>query len=261
MSTLGVRLFAAILCLSVAIFVRGSIAAEDQALALLDKAIRARGGEENLAKFKAASWRTREKAHGSEGIATVSAKCFRHGSEQFRRDAEFALDDIRVNTSLVIDGTEGWVRTRNGDVVKITDEADLVETKSNSLYLSWITTLAPLKSKEFKLSPGGELKVADRVTSCLLVSREGCRDVLLCFDKESGLLVRSELPLKVQSGSEQELGKVLIEEKLFSDYRETDGVRWAARIITKLDGKLRNEMEIVEFKPLEKLDDAVFAKP
>ena len=262
MSRFGVPGFSAVvLSLSVALLVCSSIAAEEQVVALLDKAIKAMGGAEHLTKFKAASWKTNEKAYGPEGIATVVAECARQGSEQFRRDVEFALDDVRVKTTFVINGTEGWIRNRHGKVVAIAEEADLAETKTNSVYLSWITTLVPLKGKEFKLSPGGELKVGDRITSCMLVSRDRYRDVMLCFDKETGLLLRSEMPVKVQSGSEQELGKILIEEKLYSDYREIDGVRWAKRITTKIDGKLRSETDIVEFKPHEKLDDAVFAKP
>jgi len=262
MSKSGVlRISTVVLSLSVGLLVRGSIAADDQVAAVLDKAIEGTGGSENLAKFKAASWKTNEKAYGPEGIAMVAAECARQGSEQFRRSVEFALDDVRVKTTFVINRTEGWVRNRQGEVVSIAEETDLAEAKTNSVYLSWVTTLVPLKAKEFKLSPGGELKVGDRVTSCLLISRAGYHDVMLCFDKETGLLVRSERPLKVQSGSEQELGKVLIEEKLYTDYQETDGLRWAKRIITKIDGKLRNETEIVEFKPHEKLDDAIFAKP
>jgi hypothetical protein len=69
------------------------------------------------------------------------------------------------------------------------------------------------------------------------------------------------MPVKVQSGGEQDLDKVLIEEKFYSSYQETDRVRWAGQITTRLDGKLRNETDIVEFKPHEKLDNAVFAKP
>ena len=255
------RVLAVVLCLSVALLVRSSIPAEDQVQALLDRAIRAMGGAENLTKFKAASWKTNEKAYGPEGIATVVAECARQGSEQFRRDAEFALDDVRVKTTFVINVTEIWVRNRNGEVVAIAQEADLGETKTNSLYLSWIATLVPLKDKGFKLSPAGELKVGDRATWCLLVSREGQRAVMLCFDKETGLLLRSEMPVKVQTGTEQEIGKVLIEEKLYSDYQEVDGVRWAKRIVTKIDGMVRNETDIVEFKPQEKLDDTIFAKP
>src|SRR5438445_204089 len=83
---------------------------------------------------------------------------------------------------------------------------ELAETKTNYLYLSWIRTLVPLKDKAFKLSPGGELKAGDRAAVCLLVSREGYRDALLCFDKETGLLVKSEMPIKVVRGSEQEIG-------------------------------------------------------
>ena len=255
------RVSTTVLCLTVSLFVRSSVAAEDQVQALLDKAIVAMGGAENLTKFKAASWKTDEKAFGPEGIARVVAECARQGSEQFRRDVEFALDDVRVRTTFVINGTEGWVRNRNGEVVAIAQEADLAEIKTNSVYHSWITTLVPLKGKGIKLSPGGELKVGDRTTLCLLVSRDGHRDVMLCFDKETDLLLRSESPVKLQAGSEQELGKILIEERLYSDYREIDGVRWAKKIITKVDGKVRNETDIVEFKPHEKLDEAIFAKP
>src|SRR5262245_26680190 len=255
------RISIVVLSLSVVFLFRSSIAAEGQVAEVLDKAIEAIGGSETLAKFKAACWETNEKSYGPDGTGTFAAEYARQGSEQFHRSMKFALDDGRVTNALVINGAEGWVRNRLGAVVAITERTSLAEAKTNSIYLSWITTLIPLKGKEFKLSSGGELKLGDRVASCLLISHDGYHDVLLCFDKETGLLARSERPIKVQSGSPQEIGKVLIEEKLYTDYQTTDGVRWARRIITKIDGKVRNETEVLEFKFHEKLDDAVFAKP
>jgi hypothetical protein len=256
------RVSVAAACIFLTIFVGGFTSAQDQSgpRELLEKAMKAMGGEEKLTKFKAASWKFRGKGYGPEGVATTVGECFRHGADQYRCDAEWEFEGKRVKFTEVINRNDGWVRNTAGTFA-IGEEEEFSEIKTQQLYLRWLTTLVPLKDKLFTLSSGGELKVGDRMTSCLLVSREGYRDVLLCFDKESCLLIRSEMPVKVQRGSDAEIGKLLIQETYFSDYKEAETVRYASKMTTKIDGKLRSEVEITEFKPHEMLSEIHFAKP
>ncbi len=261
-NSIGRRVFCAVVLLSVSLSLSGPALADDQSdpRMVLAKAIKAMGGEATLAKFKAASWKFTSKGHGPEGIATSVGECFRQGGDQYNCNWEWQFGDRRLQFAEVINGKQGWIHTPTG-TRSIAKEEEFTETKSERLYLRWITTLVPLKHKDFKLAPGGELRIGDRTTVGVLVSREGYRDAFLSFDKETGLLVKADIPIKVQRGSEPDIGKVLLQEHHYSNYKEAKGCRYAGRIVTKLDGKLQTEVQITEFTPYQMLDDSTFAKP
>ncbi len=241
----------------------GAVRADDQAemIALLDKGIKALGGEATLKKYQAATWKGTATGYGPEGKSVATAEWSVQGPEQYRREAEIeVLGQNAGNTVEVINGKEGWVKALDNKVRPL-DKESFPRVKVNRLYAHWVTTLVPLKDKAFKLSPFGEVKIGDRPAVGITVSRKGYPDITLCFDKETGVLLKSETVIELDSGTDDEIGKTVTEERLYTDYRETDGVRRARKVTAKVDGKLRWELEISEFKPHEKLDDSVFAKP
>ena len=88
------------------------------------------------------------------------------------------------------------------------------------------------------------------------VTRKGRRDIDLYFDKESGLLVKTETRVK-DEGSGQEVS----EETFVTDYKEVQGVKQATRFTINRDGKPFMEGEATDIGLAEKLDASVFAKP
>jgi hypothetical protein len=124
------------------------------------------------------------------------------------------------------------------------------------MYAEWLNGLTPLKGKGFRLGSLGESRVGDRAAVGVLVTREGHRDVKLFFDKESGLLVRSETRIKVvRTGREytQEVG--------FGGYQEVGGVKYPMHLTYRAGEDFSVEADLTESKPCEKLDDALFVKP
>jgi len=241
----------------------GALWADDQAetKALLDKGIKALGGEATLKKYQAATWKGKATGYGPEGQAIITAEWSVQGPDQYRREAQIELlGQYAGQTVEVINGNEAWVKALDQMVYPL-DKDSLPRVRINRLYAPWVTTLVPLKDKAFKLSPFGEVKIGRRPAVGMTISREGYPDITLCFDKESGVLLKSEMVIELDSGTDDEIGKTVTEERLYSDYQETDGVRRARKVTAKVEGKLRWELEISEFKPCEKLDDSVFAKP
>ena len=107
------------------------------------------------------------------------------------------------------------------------------------------------------LAPLPEIKVDNRPAVGVKVSHKNRADVMLYFDKTSGMMIKSEYPVK----SPEQKGKEVKQEAFHSEYKEVAGVQFPMKIVLKRDGKLFVEAENFDVKPVEKLDNKVFGKP
>src|SRR5439155_22836546 len=121
----------------------------------------------------------------------------------------------------VLSGDKGW--TRMGDQTNEMDKDAIAEAKEQG-YAGWLSTLAPLKDKQFKLATIGEVKVENRPALGVKVSSKGHRDVDLYFDKETGLLVKSEHRVKDDTS-----GQEVTEESFPGEYKEVQGTKQAMK--------------------------------
>jgi hypothetical protein len=165
-----------------------------------------------------------------------------------------SLEGTPTRLVWVLNGDKGWVKF-NDNVQAMNKEA-LAEEREQ-YYAGWVATLLPLKDGTFELAPFGDSVVGDRPAVGVKVSQKGHRDVSLYFDKETGFLLKRESRIKDDRAS----GKEVVQEVLYSDFNESEGVRRPARITVKRDGKLYIEEVISEYKPIEKLAESTFAKP
>jgi hypothetical protein len=240
-----VRTLVVSLSLGLAVAARADGPADQKVV--IDKAIKAMGGAEKLAKYQAATWNEKGTYYGMGDGLPYTAKYAVQWPDQFRMDIENVF-------LLVLDRDKGWI-IMNNQAQDMTKE-QLKEQKEQR-YAGWVATLAPLKDKAFTLAALGESKVGDRPALGVKVSHEGHRDVSLFFDKETGLLVKSEYRVNADELG----GKEVNQEAFFSGHLETDGIKVFRKIVVKRDGKLFVEAEISDFKPAEKLDSKLFAKP
>ena len=121
-----------------------------------------------------------------------------------------------------------------------------------------IARLAVLPDKAYMVSTVGESKVGDKEAVGILVKRKGYRDVSLFFDKKRHLLLKSETRVKdPQGGGDTEF----TQEAFYDDYKKVGDLQVAHKLTVKRDGKAFLESETTDFKPEEKLDDGLFAKP
>jgi hypothetical protein len=229
------------------LLVAGVSRADDKdCLAIIDKAIKAVGGAERLAKYKAQTWKEKGTFYGEGAAQPYTGNYAVQWPDQFRMEIEGVF-------TLVLNGDKGSFK--EGGKVQEMSKEQLAQQKE-SQYAGWVTTLLPLKEQAFQLSSLGESKVGNRPVVGVKVAHAGHNDIKLYFDKETGLLLRFEYRFKnARTGKDAEMVT------LGSDFKEFNGLKFPTKIDMKQDGKNFVEAQILEVKPLEKLDPSLFAKP
>ncbi len=222
---------------------------EPDAKAILDKAIKALGGEARLAKATRHSWHTRAKMHSRGQEGHFESQVTASGLDHLRHESTFP----QFTALLVIDGEKGWRKFRNG-TTELNAVALAIEKRNAYLQLIPITLL-PLKEKGFKLEAGGEENVAGKPAVILRVTAPDSKDFTLSFDKDSGLPVKQVAVITAPAGPE------FTRETTFFDYKDMGGIKKATKIKEKRSDGLSTEMEITEFKILDKVEPDRFAKP
>ena len=220
---------------------------EQQARAIVERAIEAGGGQEKLSAYKGATW-TEEGMYygGGDGVPYTGRYAMQY-QDKFRME----ITDV---FAIVLNGDAGWIRVQ-GQTQPMSAE-DVAETKEQT-YAGWVTTLVPLQDKRFTLETIGEVTVNGRPAAGVKVSSKDHRDVKLYFDKENHLLVKSEGTVK----SDELGGKEVREEVTYSDYRTVDGIKTPMKMQIQRDGQKYVQSEITELKNLKSVDEKHFSKP
>jgi hypothetical protein len=256
-----VRLIGTLLFVSLTFTLNSNSRADDQAAAkeIIAKAIKAQGGEEKLAKIKAITFKDKGKYFGlgEEGIDYTSETSF-SGPTKRKIAVEGEIEQEKFTMTILVNGDKGWNKT--DDEVEEMEKEELDE-HIEQMWADWNVFINPvaLKSDAFKLSSLGEMKVEDKAVVGVKASCKGHRDLNLYFDKETGLLRKTEWQVKDIDGTAG--GGEVQQEVFLSDYKDFNGVKVATKTVTKWAGKPYVESEISEFQVVEKLDDSVFAKP
>jgi hypothetical protein len=229
-------------------------AADDKDVkAVLDKAIRAIGGEENLSKVKAAHWKAKGKItfNGDDNEFTSSTTI--QGLDHFQSTFEGEFGGNKVKGVTVLAKDKGW-RKFGDNLREMEDEA--LANEKRTVYLQVVPmTLVPLKDKAFRMEAAGDKQVGGKPAVGLKVTGPDRKDFTLFFDKESGLPVLLVAKVVGFNGDE------FTQETSFSDYKELGGINKATKIVSKRDGEKFVESQITEFKTLEKVDPKTFEEP
>jgi len=241
---------------SFGLFLAGSSAlqAQDDLRAVIDKAIKAQGGEERINKHKAGT----SKSKGTVDVQGMTIDFTEEASFHLPNKVRSAQQlDIMGNPVKIIvgfDGDKAWLNVNGKDIDMMLDKiADLMHEQ---IYLSEVTRLTTLKDKKFELSSLGEAKVQDKPAVGIRVVSKGHRDINLFFDKESGLMVKIE-HRTVDLNTQQELN----EERIITEFQDKDGVKEPKKAIINRDGKKYIDVEILEVKYQDDIDDTQFSKP
>jgi len=245
-------LLAAAGCLLLAGRVAG---AEDETRAVIDKAVKAHGGLEKIEKFRKSATRMRGKGtvHTFGGFEITLEGFSQDGNSKEVIEGEVAGQ--KFNQTVLLDGKKLHLFI-NGKEYKL-DEKRADALAREQAHQEEVTGLVFADKKTgYKLSPLGEIKVNDKPAVGVRISSEGYRDINLFFDKASGLLVKTETrTIDVQSGDEK------TEEKLLSDYKETEGVQRPGKVVVLRDGKKLLTLQVEDVKVVDKFDKAFFTKP
>jgi hypothetical protein len=226
-------------------------AAEGDAKGLVDKAIKALGGDAKLKKGKGATWKTKGKLSIQGNETDFTAQATVAGLDRIH--SQFETEFFKA--VLVLDGDKGWVSFGQG--VMELDAENLAREKRN-VYLQMVPmTLLPLTGKDFQVEAAGQAKVgdADADANVVKIKAPDGKDFELSFDKTSGL------PLKIVAKVTDFTQSEFTQETTYGEYKDFGGIKKATKITTKRDGEPFVEAEITEFKLLEEVDDKTFAEP
>jgi hypothetical protein len=240
-----------------AVLVAGSsspVRAEDKnANAVLDKAIKALGGEEKLGNIKAMSWKSKGTITFGGDDNNFTGETIVQGLDHFRSTFEGEFMGNKVKGATVLAGDKGW--RKFADMGSAIEKEGLANEKRN-LYLQIVpVTIVPLKGKGFKVEAGGEEKVGGKAASVLKVTGPDGKDFKLFFDKESGL------PVKLVAKVRGFMGEEFTQETTYGGYKDFGGIKKATKNESKRDGEKFLKAEVTEFKVLDKVPPKTFAEP
>jgi hypothetical protein len=217
--------------------------------AILDKAINAHGGAELLKKYTAQQTKSKGKFYGfGDGIDYTA-----ESSLQLPDKVRTTIEGPMFKFVQVINGDKGWV-SANDDTNEM--NMDQLEAGKGEIYASKLSHLVTITGPDYKLTPLGEVKVDDKPALGIRVEHKGQKDVSLFFDKDSGLLVKSERKAKDGMSGEEYTATTF-----YSGYKKVEGVQVPHKITVNKDGNKLVEQENTECKLAEKLDDKLFTKP
>ncbi len=231
-------------------------AADEDARAIVVKAIKAHGGEEALTKLKAGQSKTK----GKINLPTIGETEFTEETayllpDKFRSSLELDVGGNKVTVVTLADGDKVSIDA-NGKEVPITD--NVKKALDDARYTMRAARLTPLlKDKDVELSGLGEVKVEGKPAVGVRAASKGHKDISFYFDKETHLLSKVEFrSVDAQSGKE------VTEERIILEYsaKDKDGIALPKKVLVKHDGEKFMEAEVVEAKLLEKLDEEEFKK-
>jgi hypothetical protein len=228
--------------------------ADDTPRATLRAAIKAHGGEENLAKTLTGTLLAKAKLDLAPGVqASISWEETFELPRRYRRSIKGQLMGRDLSMEYAITEGSGWIRQNGG-------AAEDFKGEKLPLSRSWNAFLALLPSylaDGVTLGPGGKEQVEGRDAVGVSVSGEALGgEAVLFFDAKSGLLVKSKRRMQHPLSREEVDG-----EGVFSDYRAVSGVQYPHRMTTYISGKKVLDMEITKVDFLKKVDDRLFDKP
>jgi hypothetical protein len=226
---------------------------EKDATATIDKAIKALGGEDKLTKAQIVTWKQKGTVTFGGNDNEMSFDSTYKGLDHYRVEFKGNFNDNEVGGTTLVNADKGW--TKFGDMDHDMEEAEIANEKRR-IYLAIIpTTMVQLKGKDFKSEAAGEEKVGDKPALVVKVTCPDGKDFKISFDKESGL------PVKLVAQVVGFGGEEYVQETTFTDYKDIDGIKKATKVESKRDGEKFINMQVSDFKVLDKVDDAIFSKP
>ena len=232
----------------------GSPGAVDDAVAIIDKAIQAQGGEAMVAKLRAMRIKVKGKGAMIPGQADIpfTLEDTWQMPDKYKTVIGCELNGMKIAQTMVINGGRGWISVNSQ--TQSMPEAALAEMREQK-YAEDLDRLLVLKQGRYQLSMLPTVDIDGRPAVGVKVTAEGHRDVQLYFDKSSGLLVKREQTIL------DETRKLVSQEVFFTDYQDRGGVKYPMKIAALRDGKRSLEADVIEVEFLEQVDDKVFAKP
>jgi hypothetical protein len=120
---------------------RLALADDQEAKAVIDKAVKALGGAEKLGAAKAVTWKSKGKLRRNDSESDFSSKVTARGIEQFRQDFEGDFGGNPIKGVTILDGDKGW-RKFGEEANKLEDDA--LANQKRTVYLQVVGQMPQL---------------------------------------------------------------------------------------------------------------------
>jgi hypothetical protein len=244
--------FLKFLALAVLLAGAGWSPAQDEARAIIERAVKAHGGADKLGRVKGQITKTKGKLELLGGADFTQESAVQYPNK-FREVMHLSVMGNEVDVTTVYNGKEGWLNvmgmTRPLEGATLDAVKDAIDTMA-------LSRLAIMGGKDLKLSLLGESMVNGKPVLGVKVSREGRKDVNMYFDKGTGLLAKLEHRVKDPQG-----GQDVAEERIILEYQDVDGMKVAKKAQINRDDKKFMDVVVEDVKFADKLDDVLFEKP
>jgi hypothetical protein len=229
----------------------GRARAQAEARAIIEKAVKAHGGAENLDKVRAERLKAEGKLFLPDGETTFTSETTVQLPDRFRHVMTYKIKTDVQKRIEVLNRDKGWL-SLNGKTEEL--KGDSLLKMKEMFYMDRVVHLSTLlKDTGYELTPLKEIKVNDRAAVGVKVASKGHKDISLYFDKTTSLLVMAEHRETYQ--------KEVTQQEYFSEFKEMNGTKRPMKVVAYADGKKLLEAEVKEIKQLDSVPDSEFAKP
>lgn len=199
--------FAAFLALSAAAL------AQDEARAIIAKALQAHGGVEKLSQIGATHSKIKGTLAEPKG-GTIRGDVFEQLPDRHRFDLLTQIDGVAVFVIFTTKGPKTWMKIEGEATVEEATKKGALQ----SMHAAEVGSLLPLlREKRFTLTALGESKKDGQAVLGVKVKAKDQPDVSLFFDKAEGVLVRVEY-----RGHDDETGKEMDMASTLADFQEVE---------------------------------------
>jgi hypothetical protein len=219
--------------------------------AIIDRAVKAHGGADALAKTKAMV----QSAKGRVSINGVDVEATREARyalpERYSWLLELKPAVGKQRRLIVRNGLSGWQQVDNQPAEDI--PTLLYDIISEEGYVLWLCTVAPLGQAGFTFAPAPAADVEGQPAAGVLVTRTGRTDVTLHFHGSSGLLVKCRFVSRAEPGA--------VKEWFFSRHKDFAGVKLPTRLIDRKNADRLGDWDVTDYKFVDRFDAATFKRP
>jgi len=227
---------------------------DDDPRVAIERAIKAQGGEDRLARITAGRWKGRGGVLVHGEVVPMTMESVFQMPDKLRMVQRITVQGSTVLVTQVVAGSRGWVSI-DGDVQEL--EGDVLSSLREECYATHVETLVPLLREEgYTLSMLSDVEIGGKRVVGVRVAAKGHSNIDLYFDRDSYLPVRTVRPiLKAETLTE------IPSEVEYGDFRDADGLKWPSRQAIHQHGRKVMELVLTEFKRLDKVDPVEFARP
>ncbi|HVW37933.1 MAG TPA: hypothetical protein VHB99_11535 [Pirellulales bacterium] len=225
--------------------------ADDEADAIINKGIKAIGGEARLAQARVTTSKVKSTVISGDNESVAEVEHTADGLDRMRSTAEQESDGNKFTTITVINGKKGWLKIIEMRVIELEGD-EVADQKLQSAPLA----LLELKDSKFKTEAVDDVKVDGKPAAGVKVIGPEGKGFTIYFDKQTGLPVKSV----ADQPDPESPGQVFTQETYYSDYQDFGGIKQATKVEIKGGGTFI-KMELMDFKVLDKVDEKTFAKP